>query len=40
MVRKGKELELPAHTGMLVRMDNSITVPVISAANASYSVTR
>jgi hypothetical protein len=40
MVRKGKELELPAQTGMLIRMDNTITVPVTSAANASNSVTR
>ena len=39
-VRKGKELELPAQTGMLIRMDNTITVPVISATSASYSVTR
>jgi hypothetical protein len=40
VVRKGKEMELPAQTGMLIRMDNSITVPVTSAASASYSVTR
>jgi len=31
MVRKGKEVELPAQTGMLVRMDNTITVPVTTA---------
>jgi hypothetical protein len=40
VARKGKEVELPAQTGMLVRMDNTITVPVTSATNASYSVTR
>ena len=40
MVRKGKELEFPAQTGMLIRMDNTITVPVTSAANTSYPVTR
>jgi hypothetical protein len=40
VVRKGKEMELPAQTGMLIRMDNTITVPVTSATNASYSVTR
>jgi hypothetical protein len=40
MVRKGKELELPAQTGMLIRMDNTIIVPITSAMNASYSVTR
>ena len=36
MVRKGKELELPAQTGMLIRMDNTITVPVTTAAANSY----
>ncbi len=35
--RKGKEVELPAQTGMLVRMDNTVTVPVTSAGNAGYS---
>jgi hypothetical protein len=34
MIRKGKEVELPAQTGILVRMDNTITVPAISASNA------
>jgi len=34
MVRKGKELELPPQTGMLIRMDNTITVPVTTAANS------
>lgn len=37
MVRKGKEVELPAQTGMLVRMDNTITVPVTSASSASLT---
>jgi hypothetical protein len=27
MSRKGKDLEIPAHSGMLVRMDNTITMP-------------
>jgi hypothetical protein len=40
LMRKGKELELPAQTGMMVRMDNTITVPITSATNASYSLTR
>lgn len=40
VARKGKELELPAQTGILIRMDNTITVPVMSATSASYSVTR
>ena len=34
MIRKGKEVELPAQTGILVRMDNTITVPSVSANNA------
>jgi len=40
MARKGKEVDLPAQTGMLVRMDNTITVPVTSAASTRYSTTR
>jgi hypothetical protein len=36
MVRKGKELELPSQTGMLIRMDNTITVPVTTAAANNY----
>lgn len=40
IARKGKDLELPAQTGMLVRMDNTVTVPVISASNASLSTSR
>jgi hypothetical protein len=35
--RKGKDLELPAQTGMRVRMDNTITVPITSASNASLT---
>jgi hypothetical protein len=37
VARKGKEVDLPAQTGMLVRMDNTITVPVLSASNAPIS---
>src|SRR6267154_2720401 len=37
VARKGKDLELPAQTGMLIRMDNTITVPVTSAGNASLA---
>ena len=41
VARKGKDVELPAQTGMLVRMDNTITVPITVAANASgYSGSR
>ena len=36
VARKGKEVELPAKTGMLVRMDNTVDVPVMSASNTSY----
>ncbi len=39
-VRKGKELDLPAQTGMLIRMDNTITVPVTTAAGNGYSGNR
>ena len=35
VARKGKDVELPAQTGMLVRMDNTITVPATSATSAS-----
>ena len=37
-VRKGKEVELPAQTGMLVRLDNTITVPVTNAGNSGSSL--
>lgn len=33
--RKGREVTLPAETGMLVRMDNSITVPSVSTSTTS-----
>ena len=37
VARKGKDLELPAQTGMLIRTDNTITVPVTSASNAALT---
>ena len=37
VARKGKDLELPAQTGMLVRMDNTITVPATSATGAALT---
>jgi hypothetical protein len=40
VARKGKDVELPAQTGMLVRMENTITVPATNTASASYSATR
>ena len=35
MARKGKEVEIPAHSGLLVRMDNSITMPSTVASNTT-----
>ena len=40
VARKGKDVELPAQTGMLVRMDNTITVPATSTSSTGYSGTR
>jgi hypothetical protein len=40
VARKGKELELPAQTGMLIRMDSTITVPVTTATNSGYAGNR
>lgn len=44
VARKGKELEMPAQTGMLVRLDNVVTVPSLAASNgpnnASYITPR
>ena len=34
---KGKDLDLPAQTGMLVRMDSTITVPVTGATSAAVT---
>jgi hypothetical protein len=31
MVKKGKDVELPAQTGLLVRMDNTLEVPPLAA---------
>jgi len=31
--RKGKEVELPAQTGMLARLDSTVTVPYMAASN-------
>src|SRR5229473_1819138 len=38
--RKGKEVELPAQTGMVVRMDNTINVPSTNSSNSGYTTTR
>jgi hypothetical protein len=34
VARKGREVELPAETGLLGRLDSTLTVPVLSAENA------
>ena len=36
MAKKGKDVELPAQTGMLVRMDSAVSVPSTLLHNASY----
>jgi hypothetical protein len=33
VARKGKEVDLPANSGMLTRIDNTITVPYVAASN-------
>lgn len=33
VARKGKEVDLPAQTGLLARLESTVTVPYISAAN-------
>jgi hypothetical protein len=40
VARKGKEVELPAQTGMLVRLDNTITVPGTIASSEPYTSSR
>lgn len=37
VARKGKEVELPAQTGILVRMDSIVSLPDSLMRNASYS---
>jgi hypothetical protein len=37
VARKGKDVSIPAHSGMLVRMDNTITMPSTVAANVAPS---
>jgi hypothetical protein len=33
VARKGKEVDMPAQTGMLARLDSTVTVPYIAASN-------
>lgn len=35
VIRKGKDVELPAQTGILARLDNTITVPQLVASNTA-----
>jgi hypothetical protein len=35
IARKGREVELPAETGLLTRLDSTLTVPIIAAGNVS-----
>lgn len=37
MARKGKDVELPAQTGFLVRLDNTVAVPAIARRSGPYS---
>ena len=37
MVKKGKDVELPAQTGMMVRMDSAVTLPPALLRSASYT---
>jgi hypothetical protein len=37
VAKKGKEVELPAQTGILVRMDSTVSLPSSVMRNASYS---
>ncbi|MGH9704469.1 MAG: hypothetical protein ACRD4K_13925, partial [Candidatus Acidiferrales bacterium] len=35
--KKGKEVELPAQTGILVRLDATVSVPLVTASAGSYT---
>jgi hypothetical protein len=37
MARKGKHVELPARTGILVRTDNTVTLPTVTTMPAPYT---
>jgi hypothetical protein len=40
VARRGKDVELPANTGLVVRTDNTIAVPVIMDAGSGSAVSR
>jgi hypothetical protein len=37
VAKKGKDIDLPAQTGMLVRMDSTVALPSSLMHNASYT---
>jgi len=37
MAKKGKEVELPAQTRLLVRLDNTVTLPAMAASASPYT---
>ena len=37
MAKKGKPVELPAQTALLVRLDNNVTLPTVTAHNGPYT---
>jgi hypothetical protein len=40
VARKGKEVEIPVQSSMLVRIDNTVTVPGVTATDAAYNASR
>jgi hypothetical protein len=38
VARKGKEVEIPAQSSILVRLDNTVTVPSVSTTSAANNV--
>jgi hypothetical protein len=40
VARKGREVNLPAETGMLVRMDNTVTLPGVAGSTGSVNGSR
>jgi hypothetical protein len=40
MARKGREVTLPAETGLLVRMDNTVTLPGVAGSTGSVNGSR
>ncbi len=40
VARKGKEVEIPVQSSMLVRIDNTVTVPGVTARDAAYNASR